>query len=105
MSQLHPKYHEPSVPRQLMKGKGAPKPSIFGVLGETKVDSWTKSLGGLVTDTKVHSYRDPSFHPHGMNTENHILGKNASAVAPKHYGQVPYQGKYMVHQGPSAGEN
>ena len=102
MSKLHPKYDEPSVPRTQMAGKGAPRQSIFGVIGKTKVDNWTKSLGGLVTDTKIHSYKDPSFKPTGYNTENHILGRNASAVTPSHYGQVPYQGKYMVHQGPTA---
>lgn len=102
MSKLHPKYEEPTVPRRLMKGKGAPKPSYFGVIGETKVDSYTKSLGGLVSDTKVHSYKDPSFKPTGYNTENHILGRNASAVTPSHYGQIPYAGRYMVKQGPTA---
>jgi hypothetical protein len=102
MSKLHPKYDEPSVPRTQMAGKGAPRQSIFGVIGKTKVDSYTKSLGGLVTDTKIHSYRDPSFKPTGYNTENGILGHNASAVAKTHYSQVPYAGRYMVKQGPTA---
>ena len=102
MSRLHPKYEEPSVPGKLMKGKGAPQPSLFGVIGKTKEDTHTKTLGSIVYDTKVRAYKDPSFVPKGFNTENGILGHNASAVAKTHYGQVLYQGKYMVHQGPSA---
>lgn len=106
MSKLHPKYEEPSVPQKLMKGRGSARPSIFGVIGETKLDTYTKSLGALVTDTKIHSYKDPSFKPKGnlevYNTENGILGPNKSAVVKTHYGMVPYQGKYMVHQGPTA---
>lgn len=94
------KYKEPPVPRTQMAGKGAPKPTIFGVIGKTHTDSYTKSLGGLVKDTKSGSYRDPSFKASGYNTENGILGPNHSAVAKQHYGQVPYEGKYYKALGP-----
>jgi hypothetical protein len=46
-----------------MAGKGAPTPSIFGVIGKTHTDSYTKSLGGLVKDTNAAgmAYRIPDY--------------------------------------------
>ena len=85
---------EPSVPRDLMAGKGAPTPTIFGVIGKTTTDAYTKSLGGLVKDTKTNYSKNPSFKAGGMQTENGILGPNPSAVARQHYGQVPYAGRF-----------
>jgi hypothetical protein len=94
-------YKEPSVPQKLMAGKGSARPSIFGVIGKTTTDAYTKSLGGLVTDTKTNIYRDPSFKPGGgLQTENCILGPNLSAVAKQHYGQVPYAGRFYKALGP-----
>ena len=91
-------YKEPSVPRKQMAGLGAPRQTIFGEL--SKIDAYTKSLGGLVKDTKTNLYRDPTFKPSGMQTENCILGPNPSAVAGQHYGQVPYAGRYYKVLGP-----
>lgn len=102
MSHLKPKYVEPGVPVKQMAGKGAPKQSIFGVIGKTKTDTYTKSLGGLVTDTKVNHYKDPAFKPKGMNTEYGILGPNATKISGHHFGQVPYEGRFMARLGPKA---
>lgn len=93
-------YKEPSVPQKLMAGKGAPQPTIFGVIGKTTTDAYTKSLGGLVKDTKTNLYKDPTFKPSGLQTENCILGPNPSAVAKQHYGQVPYAGRFYKALGP-----
>lgn len=93
-------YKEPSVPKKLMAGKGAPQPTIFGVIGKTTTDAYTKSLGGLVKDTKTNLYKDPTFKPSGLQTENCILGPNPSAVAKQHYGQVPYAGRFYKALGP-----
>jgi len=93
-------YKEPSVPQRLMSGLGAPKPTIFGVIGKTHTDAYTKSLGGLVKDTKTNPYRNPTFKPSGLQTENCILGPNPSAVAKQHYGQVPYAGRFYKALGP-----
>jgi hypothetical protein len=89
------------VPRQ-MGGKGAPTPTIFGVLGHTKDDSYMKSLGGLVmTKTKGRS-ENPTK---GINrvvrqTDHHLEGAgHATAVSGAHYGQVPYAGQYMKSVG------
>ena len=102
MSHLKPKYVEPGVPVKQMAGKGAPKQSIFGVIGKTKTDTYTKSLGGLVTDTKVNHYKDPAFNPKGMNTEYGILGPNATKISGHHFGMVPYEGRFMARLGPKA---
>lgn len=103
MSHLKPKYVEPSVPQRLMAGKGSARPSVFGVIGKTKTDTYTKSLGGLVTDTKVNHYKDPSFKASaGMNTEYGILGPNATKISGHHFGQVPYEGRFMARLGPKA---
>ena len=94
------KYKEPSVPQTQMSGKGSPKPTIFGVIGKTHTDAYTKSLGGLVKDTKTNAYKNPSFKPGDLQTENCILGPNPSAVAKQHYGQVPYAGRFYKALGP-----
>jgi hypothetical protein len=86
------------MPRQ-MGGVGAPKPTIFGVLGHTKMESSTKSLGGLVqTKTKGASPVDSSESIYSVKrqSDHHIEGAGrATAVSGQHYGQVPYAGKYM----------
>lgn len=89
------------MPRE-MGGKGAPKPTVFGVLGRTKMESMNKVLGGLVetstpgkkpkVDMKVDSVvRQSDHHLEGAGRATHISGE--------HYGQVPYAGKYMAKEG------
>lgn len=81
-----------------MKGKGAPRQTVFGVLGHTKDDSEMRSLGGLVADTKASAPIPKGTVTHGdrMKTERHITGPASKThVSGEHYGQVPYPGAYM----------
>jgi hypothetical protein len=97
-------------PKIKMAGKGAPRSTVFGVLGrlpknEEKVG--VKSLGGLVKDSKKGHYgpgtvmteRDAMRIP--GQTDRHILGRAAKTHVPGvHKGQVPYAGYYMSAVGP-----
>ena len=89
------------VPRQ-MGGKGAPQPTLFGVLGHTKYDSANKTLGGLVQESSSEKGKNPS-EPVKMvakQTDHHLEGAgHSTAVSGQHYGQVPYAGKYMKSVG------
>jgi len=80
--------------------KGGVRDTLFGLIGSTTGQSYQRSLGGLVEhspDGKV-----PSGIKKGkvaVATENHIGGKNATAVAGSHYGMVPYPGRFMKKKG------
>lgn len=81
-----------------MEGKGAPRDTMFGVIGATKFDAHAKSLGGLVHDTKAHGgapvVSEKAAEKH--NTERHILGSAAKTHVPGvHYAQVPFCGHFM----------
>lgn len=86
-----------------MRGKGAPRPTIFGVIGRTTYDPFTKSLGGLVIDsTKGVRPEKVSMKASKVskNTERKIVGHPAKTHIPgSHFGQVPYAGKYMADVG------
>jgi hypothetical protein len=85
------------LPRE-MGGRGAPTPTIFGVLGHTKFDSSSKSLGGLVERATPGKSMNPSESISKVvrQTDHHLEGAGrATAVSGEHYGQVPYAGKYM----------
>lgn len=85
------------LPRQ-MGGKGAPTPTIFGVLGHTKMDSEMKTLGGLIETRSPGKSMNPTKGVTRVvrQTEHHLEGAgHASAVSGQHYGQVPYAGKYI----------
>ena len=91
------------LPRQ-MGGKGAPQPTIFGVLGHTKYDSTNKTLGGLVIESSGASAKNPSESVKSVakQTDHHLEGAgHSTAVSGQHYGQVPYAGKYMKQAGDS----
>jgi hypothetical protein len=84
------------------KGKGSTQPTIFGVIGRTKMDPYQASLQNLVLGTKA-SAGVPSdlksagklLHHH-ENTERHIIGQPPATHIPgMHYGQVPYPGYFM----------
>lgn len=80
---------------RMMRGEGAPRSTVFGVLGRTKESGKMKSLGGLV-------HRAPTEHvPKGtISTERHVTGQASKThVCGEHYGQVPYPGKFMAHLG------
>ena len=88
-------------PRQ-MKGKGAPRQTVFGVLGHTKEDPKMRSLGGLVEHAvhKKPAKGEVDHHPRAIHTEKGITGPAAKTHIPgAHMGQVPYAGVYMSHMG------
>jgi len=89
------------MPRQ-MGGKGAPRSTGFGALGRTKMDPYSKSLGGLVVTTtpgiKSKAAVPASSEP--KNTERHIIGPRSKTPMPgDHYGQIPYPGAFQSHLG------
>lgn len=87
------------APRLEMSGSGAPKSTIYGVIGKTKMDPLQRSLGGLIYTTTAGGRTQ-----HGTvakvtseteNTDRHILGAAARTHVPgQHYGMVPYAGHY-----------
>lgn len=84
-----------------MKGKGAPRPTVFNVIGHTKYDSKMKSLGGLVKAprTKV-SVPKAEVSARGVpNTDRHIIGMNKTNLPGEHYSQIPFAGAFMKHLG------
>jgi hypothetical protein len=93
-----PYLHENSD-RFRMKGKGSPRETIFGVIGRTGMDPYSKSLGGLVKDSKA-SAPLPKGNLSGKNTkmmtERNITGPASKThISGKHFAQVPYPGRFM----------
>lgn len=82
-----------------MAGKGAPRDTTFGVLGHTKDDNMTRSLGGLVPDTKTKGAKPKDrvhkIMEHKDLSEHKITVKNSTFIPGAHSGQVPYPGEYM----------
>ena len=90
-----------SMPRR-MGGKGSPQDTVFGVLGHTKMDSYSRSLGGLVeTSTPGKKPKvSESIYSVKKQTDHHLEGAGrATHISGQHYGQVPYAGKYMAKEG------
>jgi hypothetical protein len=76
--------------------RGGVRDTLFGLIGATTGQSYTKSLGGLVEHSpsgKVPS--DLKKEKVADGTERHIGGKNATKIPGSHHGQVPYPGVYM----------
>lgn len=90
-----------------MAGKGAPKDTVFGVIGHTKPDSMMRSLGGLVQNTKSDGpipkkmvMSEKKAMAQGLQTERHILGPAPKThINGHHYAQVPYPGPFMGELG------
>jgi len=81
-------------------GKGATQPTMFGVLGRTKMDPYMTSLQDLVTDTKSGHGHAPVLTDaaviHSGNTERHnVSAPPKTHIAPAHYGQILYSGVHM----------
>ncbi len=97
-----PYLHVVDEPR-MMAGKGAPRQTVFGVLGHTMESSEMKSLGGLVRETKTSGPIPKGEVIHSaskLSTERHITGPAAKTrISGEHYGQIPYPGKFMGHKG------
>ena len=92
-------------PKIQMSGAGAPRSTVFGVLGRLPKNEervGVKSLGGLVKGTKEgHMMPGTILTEKGAlripgQTDRMILGKAAKTHIPgSHMGQVPYAGYYM----------
>ena len=88
------------TPSRNMKGKGAPRSTVFGVLGQTKFDPFQRSLGGLVKHTADGKIQRGTLHKGFMMTERDIMGNVGKTHIPGvHQGQVPYAGAFMSHVG------
>ena len=99
MTHETPYLHVVDMPR-MMGGAGAPRSTVFGVLGRTGMDPMTKSLGGLVGNTKASGPVPPTMSGKKVKTERKITGTPSKTHIPgEHYGQVPYVGKYMSDLG------
>jgi len=101
MQRHTPYLHVVDEPR-MMAGKGAPRSTVFGVLGRTKMDPYSKSLGDLVHNSKPSAglprLASDSMIMHHGNTERHIVGQVPKTHVPgTNYGQVPYPGRFMAH--------
>ena len=101
----NPYLHFVSTPSRNMKGKGAPRSTVFGVLGQTKLDPYSRSLGGLVVQTTgsravKKGEIEHIGHPGHALTERGAVGiVPKTHISPKHYAQVPYAGEYMAAAG------
>lgn len=88
-----------------MAGKGAPRSTVFGAIGRTKIDPYMRSLGGLIIETTKGPKDKPVMSEKSAvralgNTEHHILGMSAKTHMPgAHYGQIPYVGKFRSNEG------
>lgn len=90
-----------SMPRR-MGGRGAPQDTIFGVIGMTKFDPLTRSLGGLVENSTKGSFPkvSESISSVKKQSDHHLEGAGrATHISGEHYGQVPYAGKYYAKTG------
>ena len=95
-------YMSVDVPTRQMAGKGAPRPTLFGVLGHTMEDPHSKSLGGLVRNTKASASAPPTMKNSAIvdKTIHKIAGPPSKTPIPgQHMGQVPYPGAYLVTVG------
>jgi hypothetical protein len=97
---------EPEVgaPRLQMRGLGAPRSTVFGVIGRTQMDPYQRSLGGLVQETtgnkRLRSGEVHMVKASMQNTDRRILGPASKTHIPKeHYGQVPYPGVFQSQVG------
>lgn len=83
-------------------GKGSTQPTIFGVVGRTKMDPYQTSLQHIVMNTKTPGGPAPDLLAdrrllgHHGNTERGCLGPPPATYIPGiHHGQVPYPGHFM----------
>ena len=87
-----------------MGGKGAPVPTLPGVIGASRVSSYQRSLGGLIVDSK-----DLGPVPSDLSSPYHTEKGAVCVTAPatkmsgQHYGQIPYPGAYAGHLGERIG--
>ena len=83
-------------------GKGSTQPTLFGVIGRTKLDPYHASLQDLVINTKASGpvpsplISDAKMMMHHENTERGCVSHRPATHIPGiHHGQVPYAGFFM----------
>lgn len=82
-------------------GKGSTQPTIFGVIGRTKMDPYQSSLQNLVLNTKPSAgvpndlKMNESIRHHGNTERSCVSNPPATHIPGMHFGQVPYAGYYM----------
>jgi hypothetical protein len=84
-------------PARMMKGKGAPRSTVFGVLGRTQETGMHKSLGGLIQRTTAGSPMPEHMSAKSAGqTERRIIGPASKTHIPgAHFAQIPYPGMFM----------
>ena len=88
-------------PRE-MKGKGAPRSTVFGVLGHTKESGKTRVLGGLVERAPSAPIPKGTVGKAHVPTERHCCGAAPKTRVPgAHHGMIPYPGLYRSELGSS----
>jgi hypothetical protein len=87
--------------RYEMEGKGAPRDTVFGVIGATKMVPEMELLGGLVHNTKASGKMPPVMKEKmAPQTDRHIVGPASKTHYPgEHYSQVPFVGAFSSHLG------
>jgi len=95
----NPYIHMIGMPRE-MKMPG-PRQTIPGVLGHTKPDDEIRSLGGLVGFSRPEApIGKGTIEKLPVKTDRNVAGKApATHISGKHYGQVPYAGRFMAAAG------
>ena len=87
---------------RMMKGKGAPRSTVFGVLGMTKETGKMRTLGGLVQHAPDAPIMKGTVdrRPKAVMTERCITGPASKTHIPgAHYAQVPYPGVFQSMMG------
>ena len=77
-----------------MSGRGAPRSNVFGLIGDTMDSTYNRSLGGLVTDTKIGATKSG-------NIMKSLDKPSKTKIPGSHYAQVPYPGRFMAVVGKS----
>jgi len=83
-------------------GKGATVPTIYGIIGRTKMDPYHSSLQDIVMNTKASApvpddlKSDKKMLSHHVNTERGCVSHRPATHIPGiHHGHIPYPGHYM----------
>ena len=81
--------------RVMMKNPGAPRHTLFGLIGNTMNESsYMRSLGGIVQDTKTGK----TSHGTTMKAPD---ARSKTCIPGAHYGQTPYPGRFFTNVGKS----
>ena len=90
-------------PIRQMSGEGAPRPTMMGIIHETTVSNLTKTIGGLVRNTKLSApvLKGTAMKVSGKDdSDRHILGSPSKTDIPgKHYSQIPYPSVFQSEVG------